>query len=310
MDTFHSERLRTRGVDAAEARLAGLYGRVSIAVGTLDLEERTTGDDRFLISRTEYDGEFHIAADLDHYVVNLGSTGCAWQIGRDSGDLSDGPTLFQPGRPITAHIDRLDNRTAVLHPAALEQFARTIYADDSLRLRFDGTTPVDEHAAAVWTWAFALAERVEQQLASELVRASAYRLLAVSALECFRLTGDRAARDASASALLAGYRRAVTFVDEHASLPITTADIARAAGLSRADLIRAFRAHSPSGCSPDQYLRLTRIVAAHHDLLDADPTLGDTVAAIAQRWGFTYPGSFARDYRKEYGVLPSWTLRR
>ncbi|WP_372460725.1 helix-turn-helix domain-containing protein [Actinomycetospora endophytica] len=48
---------------------------------------------------------------------------------------------------------------------------------------------------------------------------------------------------------------------------------------------------------------------AHRDLEAADPTRGDTVGAIAARWGFAHPGRFAIDYRRSYGRSPGETLR-
>ena len=48
---------------------------------------------------------------------------------------------------------------------------------------------------------------------------------------------------------------------------------------------------------------------AHHDLHVGDPSRGDTVAAIAARWGFAHAGRFAIQYRDQYGRSPSTTLR-
>ncbi len=62
--------------------------------------------------------------------------------------------------------------------------------------------------------------------------------------------------------------------------------------------------------SPMSYLQRVRLEQAHRDLQVADPAAGDTVAAIARRWGFAKPGHFASIYRRRYGVLPSHTLRR
>ncbi|MFY0407402.1 helix-turn-helix domain-containing protein [Solicola sp. PLA-1-18] len=53
-----------------------------------------------------------------------------------------------------------------------------------------------------------------------------------------------------------------------------------------------------------------RLERAHEELQRADPTRGDTVAAVAARWGFANPGRFAARYRSTFGVLPSHTLRR
>ncbi|PWW25268.1 prepilin-type processing-associated H-X9-DG protein [Geodermatophilus normandii] len=102
-------------------------------------------------------------------------------------------------------------------------------------------------------------------------------------------------------------RRAVAFVDGHASLPITVTDIARAAGVGPRALQLAFARHL--GLSPTAYLRRVRLECAHRELQAADPTTGDTVAAIARRWGFARPDRFTVAYRATYGVLPSHTLR-
>ena len=74
--------------------------------------------------------------------------------------------------------------------------------------------------------------------------------------------------------------------------------------------MRAFRANHPAGLTPAQYLRRTRMNAAHPELQDADPGRGDTVKGIAARWGFTHPGRFAQYYRQVYGTTPSRTLDR
>lgn len=49
--------------------------------------------------------------------------------------------------------------------------------------------------------------------------------------------------------------------------------------------------------------------SAHRDLRAADPASGDTVAAIAARWGFLHAGRFSIGYRETYGCSPSDTLR-
>lgn len=126
-------------------------------------------------------------------------------------------------------------------------------------------------------------------------------------LELFPLHGDCEERARTAQALLTGYGRACTFIDDHASLPITIDDIAEAAGLSAGQRDAAIRAHSPlSGTR--QALNRARLDAAHHDLVGGDPTHGDTVRCIALRWGFL-PGTFTRAYRRAYGINPVDRLR-
>ena len=103
-------------------------------------------------------------------------------------------------------------------------------------------------------------------------------------------------------------RRAARFIQENAGRAITLDDIAEAAGVGARGLQYAFRRHR--GDTPTQFLRRVRMDRVHHELMTADPTQGDTVAAIAGTWHFTHPGRFATSYREVYGVPPSETLRR
>ena len=64
-----------------------------------------------------------------------------------------------------------------------------------------------------------------------------------------------------------------------------------------------------TGLPPDR-LRRVRLEGAHRDLVTGDPTTGDTVAAIAARWGFAKAGRFSTVYAAAYGQPPSQTLRQ
>ncbi|WP_197680271.1 helix-turn-helix domain-containing protein [Microlunatus soli] len=57
------------------------------------------------------------------------------------------------------------------------------------------------------------------------------------------------------------------------------------------------------------YLRRVRLDHARRNLQAADPTQGETVKAIAARWGFPRPDRFAARYQEAFGVPPSHTLR-
>jgi AraC-like DNA-binding protein len=111
----------------------------------------------------------------------------------------------------------------------------------------------------------------------------------------------------AAPAVPATLRRAVALIDTRAMHDVTLDDLTAVAGVSARALQEAFRRHFDT--TPLGYLRDVRYEHAHHDLLAADPTSGDTVAAIAARWRFTHLGRFARGYRCRYGVLPTHTLR-
>ncbi|MEU6785036.1 AraC family transcriptional regulator [Nonomuraea angiospora] len=102
-------------------------------------------------------------------------------------------------------------------------------------------------------------------------------------------------------------RRAMEFVEGHAHLPLTTADIAGAVAISSRSLQEGFRAHL--GLTPMALLRQVRLARVHDELRTADPARA-TVTTVAARWGFLHQGRFAAQYRERYGQPPSETLRR
>jgi len=100
----------------------------------------------------------------------------------------------------------------------------------------------------------------------------------------------------------------MAFIDARAAEPIGLAEIAAAAQLSPRALQAAFRRHL--GTTPLGRLRAVRMARAHADLQSARPGDGETVSAVASRWGFSQLSRFARDYKQCYGVLPRQTLNR
>ncbi|ONI82846.1 hypothetical protein ALI144C_17390 [Actinosynnema sp. ALI-1.44] len=103
-------------------------------------------------------------------------------------------------------------------------------------------------------------------------------------------------------------RQAVAYCADHATDPVTIADIAAAARTSVRSLQRLFR--TCLGMSPLEYLQRVRLRRAHHDLLAiAAGRAKGTVADVAGRWGFTHLGRFAGLYRRTYGRSPVQTLR-
>jgi len=152
----------------------------------------------------------------------------------------------------------------------------------------------------------------EEIATSPLARAEAFRLLASTLILTFPNSALDALDDPTRRGPEAGepavIRRAVDFIESHAGEPIDLGDIAAAAGIGPRGLQHSFRKHRET--TPRAYLRATRLDRAHRDLRDGDPAGGDTVSAIARRWGFTHLGRFTTDYRRRYGCAPSDTLRR
>jgi AraC-like DNA-binding protein len=148
----------------------------------------------------------------------------------------------------------------------------------------------------------------DQAMAFPLARAQAFRQLATALLMAFpNTTQTLDADDGATRAEPATVRRAVDFIDTNADRPIGVTEIAEAARLGVRGLQVAFRRHRET--TPMAYLKRVRMERAHRDLQAGDPRRGDTVAAVAARWGFTNPGSFAVQYRHLHGRSPSDTLR-
>lgn len=104
----------------------------------------------------------------------------------------------------------------------------------------------------------------------------------------------------------AAVRSAMAFMESQAADPIGLPEVAGAVQLSPRALQAAFRKHL--GTTPLGFLRATRMARAHADLQAARP--GETVSAVANRWGFSQLSRFAHDYKERYGMLPRETLSR
>lgn len=106
-------------------------------------------------------------------------------------------------------------------------------------------------------------------------------------------------------------RRAVkTVIDQIANErepEYTVGDLAKLAGVSLRTLEAGFRAELD--CTPLQYLRRSRLLKSHAELVALDCASGVTVGNVAARWGFFHMGRFAAAFREQFGMLPSEVLR-
>ncbi len=100
-------------------------------------------------------------------------------------------------------------------------------------------------------------------------------------------------------------RHAVDYMHAHLDKPLTAFDLCAALDTSDRTLRRAFCETYNLG--PLAYFRVIRLHAVRTALQAARGT-GESVAGIARRWGFHRLGSFANEYRVQFGELPSHTL--
>lgn len=292
----------TSDLAEAEQHLQRNYGDVALRAEALSYEETSVGDERFALGELRVRGGYRAAADVAAVTIAVAERGYRWSIGDARGDAVD-PVLFQPGAPMSCEVSDAQVRVVVLPLPALTDVARTVYNDDRIDVRFDAERIPDAALRRAWRstvdWAFGSTAG----LSSELVRTSVFRALAVTTLEAFPLAGDRRHRAGSTRRLHLAYRRAVRFLEDHASLPITVVDAASAAGVSSAELDRAFHAYAPPGHTPAAHLLAVRLDAAHSDLRKAHVAEPSLVREIAHRWGFT-EHSLTRHHVRAYGIAP------
>ncbi len=196
--------------------------------------------------------------------------------------------------------------------AAVAQVAEAGAGVAAADLRFAAITPVSAAMARRWRrlnmFVHETLDAPDSVADVPLVRASLVDMVAAAALTVFPNTTMRAGHVPGPGRMEpAALRRAVAFIEEHAAEPVTTSEIAEAARVTPRALQVGFRRHY--GATPAGYLRRVRLERAHQDLQAADPARGDTVSAVAARWGFGHAARFTDFYREQYGVLPSRTLR-
>ncbi|GAA0456962.1 hypothetical protein Aca07nite_51320 [Actinoplanes capillaceus] len=200
----------------------------------------------------------------------------------------------------------------VRFPLATAARAASRLGVDTVDFRFDAPAPVSprmrQHWIATVKYVTGTFAGPEPAAAHPLVHAALLDLVGATAVAVFpntTMTTDYTPGPGRVPP--AAVRRAMAYIDAHAGEPITIEDIAGVANLGVRGLQAAFARHGDT--TPTGYLRLARLHGAHRDLRDGDPARGDTVGAIARRWGFAAQGRFAVEYRKLFGRSPSHTLR-
>jgi AraC family ethanolamine operon transcriptional activator len=100
--------------------------------------------------------------------------------------------------------------------------------------------------------------------------------------------------------------RADAYIEQFAHEDLRIGDLCRVAQVSQRTLEYAFAERY--GLTPKAFLVARRLNAVRRELRAANPS-GQRIVDIANGWGFWHMGQFASDYRKQFGELPSQTLR-
>ncbi|MGC4892090.1 AraC family transcriptional regulator [Micromonospora sp. DT227] len=278
-------------------------------------QQESVGAGPIMVGRVRYgmDVDTHLEP-LDHLMFLVLRTGrLETRDGRDVTRTRPGETrLLRVGRPLSNINLDFDLYSVNLDLGMVTEVAAARTGIDPVRFRFEAMTPVSASMNRFWRGTMAYLHELfngpSEPLDSPLAVRAAADLAASAALATFPNSAVAMTyRSAGARLPVASVRRAMSFMDTHAGEPITVTQIAAAARVTPRGLQAAFRRHVDS--TPMAYLRSARLDHAHQDLLSADPVEGDTVSAIARRWGYLHAGRFAADYRARYGRPPGDTLR-
>lgn len=223
-----------------------------------------------------------------------------------------GVSRYPTGHALTVDMDGLDTTLLRVPMADVERLADEYSGVAPSQLRFDGVLPISESASARWRLLAGFVHRALRASTpgsdNPLIVRQLVDLIAATALAVFpNMTMTREYTPSEGGVAPAAVRRAMAYIEGHAREPVTLTDIADAVGTTGRAVQAAFRRHV--GRTPMRYLRQVRLERAHRDLQAADPAAGATVAAVAERWGFTQAARFSEFYRKTFGVPPSSTLR-
>jgi AraC-like DNA-binding protein len=216
----------------------------------------------------------------------------------------------EPSRPAIVRALGAEAQVTMLDLAVLAQVAAASPTRDAGPIRWTSFQPRSALAALQWQRTIAFLREVlanTEAAVQPLIRGNAGRLLAATVLDTFPNTAiiDPTAQDRH-DATSTTVRRAIAFMEQHPHADISVADIAAAANVGIRAVQFAFRRELDT--TPMAYLRAVRLDRAHHDLLSTDPDHGETVTAIAARWGFYSNSRFAAQYRRAYGMTPRHTL--
>jgi AraC-like DNA-binding protein len=231
--------------------------------------------------------------------------------GRHSAVTRGGVLLLPPDRALGAEFDDLDVLTVHLSRAVVDDVAHAGTGIDPAHLRFDSARPISPTTHRQWQQALTYIQRGilddAATASNPLLLQQAERLLATIVLAGWANTSQQTHPAPRPYVPPAVVRRAMNYIEDNATRPVTITEIAHAAGIGPRALQQAFRRHHAT--TPTAYARRIRLEHAHHDLQAGDLHTGDTVTAIAARWGFTSTTRFSTDYHTHYGRTPSQTLR-
>lgn len=254
--------------------------------------------------RYELAAQIHSTAEPQDQLLACRVDSAGARVWSKDQDLDARTPWLTDGEPVQAqwvHSARV--RALVFDRAAAQERARQITGDDRIELRATGLAPRSSAAAMQWERMFHyLDTSFDDELGDDrILRAEFERHALMTTLATFPTTmTDSLRRTPQRAGAPLTVRRALAYIEENAHLPITVDDVATASFISTRGLQYAFR--RALDITPTDALRRARLDGARRDLDRGD---GESVRAVARRWGFSHPSRFATAYRAAYGTAPA-----
>lgn len=228
-------------------------------------------------------------------------------------DISTDTGLMRDMRaPLTATQDSFGSFVLPLPIEALQRHVLALLGEETRRLdikfdaRLDLTTPGGRHLLNTVLYIAETLDGPLRNLDNPLVLEGLKDLLLTSILTQLSNPYMELLQRRSAARIVPYYvKRARDYIHAHADTAITLEILAGHAGCGYRTLQVAF--NDVYGMSPMNYVAFVRLNRARDDLRRSGGSL--SVIDVAKKWGFTNAGRFAQKYFKQFGVMPSQTLR-
>lgn len=273
----------------------------------LNLMHVSFGNSRLSVDSSEEDDD-----GLLLYIITSGKgiayhSGCELEFSPDTGFIRD------LSAPVSAIEDDFSTLVLRLSKSKLKNHARALVGEevDLMGLKFN---PLIEPAMQGWNvfrnTVKYVAETLDgslQELQNPMITTQITDMLFTQCLSLLPNSYQDVMNDRATARITPYYvKRARDYIHAHLDEKLGLSDISMAAGCGYRGLQKGFM--DAFGMTPMAYVRAVRLKRIRA-ILTTD-TNGKTVSEIAQQWGFSHMGRFAQDYQREFGELPSETIRK
>jgi AraC-like DNA-binding protein len=284
------------------------YARIAAAeCDDLSLMHVTFGNSRLTVESSEEDDD-----GLLLYIVTSGA-GVAQHCGQEMDFFPNAGFMRDLAAPVSAVEDNFSALVLRLSKDKLTNYTRSLVGEDVelSGLQFD---PAIDPSTPGWNvfrnTVHYVAEALDgplREMQNPFVTTQMKDILVAQCLSLMPNSYQDIVNGHAIAAVVPYYvKRAREYIHSHADQKLGLAEIAAAAGCGYRGLQKGFM--DAFGTTPMGYLRIVRLKRVRAILKTAP--YGKTVAEIAKQWGFTHMGRFAQDYQREFGELPSETIRK